>query len=111
MITTILVDILYILIIVGITAFTRYGLPYITSKVNEVKDDSLRVFIEDAIQYAENQLDGSGNGKFSYVLDVATTWCVQHGMNISTEQLKILIEGIFNSLDIAGFVNQHKKEA
>lgn len=111
MLSTILLDILYVFIMAAMATFTKFGLPWIIEKINGIKSDALKEFIEDAICYAENRYGAkTGDDKFLYVRAAAMKWCDDHKIKIDESDLNILIESGFTLLDSMHYINKDKED-
>ncbi len=70
-----------------------YLIPALKKMANNIQDEQLRKFVKSAVYMAQQTMKSDdGTIKFNRVRDLATEWLNDHGMNITEEQLKILIE-------------------
>ena len=105
-------DLLYKIIYCAITVLTatvvRYLVPWFNSQVDTAKLEKLRTYISDAICYAEEFVDGTKKGaeKFETVQKLAIDFAQKYGLNISSEQISSIIQGIYDQIDQAGLVNK-----
>ena len=73
-------------------------IPYIQDKRKDAKYDLIFSYIDMAVRAAEQTI-GAGNGKEKKeeVINFVKAWMIEHGVEISEEQLDILIEAaVFN---------------
>ena len=70
-----------------------YLIPALKRMANNIQDEQLRKFVKSAVYMAQQTMKSDdGTIKFNRVRDLVTEWLNDHGMNITEEQLKILIE-------------------
>lgn len=76
-------------IIAAVVAY--YVVPLLKQTIDRLEDEKLRDFIRRAV-YAAQQTMTDNLDKFSYVEKQALLWLDEHGVSLTQEQLKILIE-------------------
>ena len=70
-----------------------YLIPALKRMANNIQDEQLRKFVKSAVYMAQQTMKSDdGTIKFNRVRNLVTEWLNDHGMNITEEQLKILIE-------------------
>lgn len=79
-----------IAIIIGLV-LAYYIVPVLKAMVAKHLDDNTTDFIKMCV-YAAQQTIKDNADKKAYVMDMANKWLVEHDVNISAEQLDILIE-------------------
>ena len=86
--------ILKIVISIAVSLFTWYLLPLIKQKLEDRKNDQIIAMIETAVRAAEQTIVGSGQGivKKEEVLKWVHDWLEKNGLDISEDQLDLLIE-------------------
>lgn len=89
----ILFEILKCVVIVSVAVITRYLAPYLSSKVKDTKYEEFIKTVMDAVKFAEQTM-GSGNGeeKKKIVVDFLTQLAIDKEINITSEQINVLIE-------------------
>lgn len=98
-------NILKIVVSVSAALISAYVIPLLKAKLAESKDRRLLEIVEIAVRAAEQTI-GSGHGsvKKDEVIEFVTCWMVQHGIQITNEQLDQLIEAAVFEL------NKNKEE-
>lgn len=92
-------DILKIIVSISCALISAYLIPFIHSKLQDVKYQNLLEIVEIAVRAAEQTVAGAGKGKRKKqeVITFVTTWAKEHGVSITEEQLSQLIEAaVFN---------------
>lgn len=81
------------------TIITYIIIPYIKSKTTEKQRDDITFWVQVAVSAAEQIYDGKGQGeiKKQYVID----FLIDKGINISMNELNILIEASVKELNLA----------
>lgn len=92
-ITTIVVKILFAILS---TAITYYILPFIAELTEKYKNERFEGFISDSVLAAEQVIKGTGKGaiKKEKVLKEASEWLKKYNIDISEEDLDIMIESV-----------------
>ena len=70
---------------------TTLIIPFIRSKINQLKDDKLKQIIWDAVWAAQQTLTDNTQKK-EYVLTLVTDWLKQNNINITPAELDTMIE-------------------
>ena len=92
-------NILKIVVSVVSALVAVYLIPFIKAKTADVKYQKLLDMVEVAVRAAEQTIKGSGQGaaKKEEVITFVTDWMMEHGVNITYDQLEQLIEAaVFN---------------
>lgn len=90
----ILFEVLKCVIMVCLLAITRYLIPYLQNKIKESKNDDFINKVIDAVKWAEQTINDKGKGelKKEKVVDFLMQYALDNHLDISLEQLDILIE-------------------
>lgn len=91
----------YGLALLSVVVF-RYLIPYVSLKLKDAKDSKLVNFIEKAINAAESIFkfaEKSGDQKKEYVTNKVKEYVKKLKINITDEQIDLLIQGVFTELD------------
>lgn len=83
---------------------SRYLIPYLALKYKNTKYANLLAYISKAINAAESDplfsdILKAGLKKKDYVINAVTIYMNEHNIKITSEQLNILVQGIFNELN------------
>lgn len=92
-------DILKVVVSISCALISAYLVPFIRNKLQDAEYQSLFKIVEIAVRAAEQTLTGAGKGRIKKqeVITFVTSWCKQHGITITDEQLSQLIEAaVFN---------------
>ena len=85
--------ILKIVVTVSAALISAYVIPLLKAKIAESKDRRLLEIVEIAVRAAEQTIGaGHGSVKKDEVITFVTKWMVDHGIQITEEQLDNLIE-------------------
>lgn len=97
-------NILKIVVSVATVFVSLYVIPLLKEKLSEVKYQRLLEMVEIAVRAAEQTIKGSGQGavKKEQVLESVSLWMVQHGVEITSEQLDELIEAVVFNMNREG---------
>lgn len=97
-------NILKIIVSVVAVLISVYVIPLLKEKLNESKYQRLLDMVEIAVRAAEQTIKGSGQGaiKKEQVLESVSFWMVQHGVEITSEQLDELIEAVVFNMNREG---------
>lgn len=89
------------IIVAGI--ITRYIIPWLKSKLDTEKFNTLELWVKAAVSAAEQILckDCSGPEKKAYVTDIMEKYLNTKGVKITQEQLNILIESAVKEMNIS----------
>lgn len=89
-------NILKIVVSVATVFISLYVIPLLKEKLSESKYQRLLDMVEIAVRAAEQTIKGSGQGavKKEQVLESVSFWMLQHGVDITAEQLDELIEAV-----------------
>ena len=95
-------NILKIVVAVATTMISVYVLPLLKEKLREAKYARLLEMVEVAVRAAEQTIKGSGMGsvKKDEVLKYVTKWMVDHGIQVTQEQLDQLVEACVYQLHL-----------
>ena len=77
-------------VIIGLV-LAYYIVPVLKAMVAKHLDDNTTDFIKMCV-YAAQQTIKDNADKKAYVMDMANKWLIEHDVNISAEQLEILVE-------------------
>lgn len=78
---------------------TTYVIPWINSKKESTKFNDLLALIEKCVQAAEKiYTPEQWNSKKEYVLELASAYAVDKGIDIAPEELNALIEGFVKAI-------------
>lgn len=99
-------------LLVMVTAFAAgaYFIPWIKGKIGAEKLSALTIYVEKAV-YAAQQLlwERTGAERREYATSLISEWCEDHGLAISDEQIRVLLEAAVKGLRIAeGEKNEDK---
>lgn len=99
-------------LLVMVTAFAAgaYFIPWIKGKIGAEKLSALTIYVEKAV-YAAQQLlwERTGAERREYATSLISEWCEEHGLTISDEQIRVLLEAAVKGLRIAeGGKNEDK---
>jgi len=93
-------NIVYIAITVLAAIVVRFLVPFIVSKMDKTKYEVLVEIIGKAMECVESTYgEGKGDAKFNVVFNFAQNWIHRHNVNITDEQIRVIIEGVFRELD------------
>lgn len=97
-------NILKIIVSVATVLISVYVIPLLKEKLNESKYQRLLEMVETAVRAAEQTIKGSGQGaiKKEQVLESVSIWMLQHGVDITSEQLDELIEAVVFNMNREG---------
>lgn len=89
-------NILKIIVSVATVLISVYVIPLLKEKLSESKYQRLLDMVEVAVRAAEQTIKGSGQGavKKEQVIESVSFWMLQHGVDITPEQLDELIEAV-----------------
>lgn len=87
----ILMIVLKAIVSIATILITGYLVPLMKKKLDSIKDEELKTIIFDAV-WAAQQTILDNDEKKAYVEAAAIAWMNDHGINISGEQLDMLIE-------------------
>lgn len=93
----IIFEILKCVVIVAIILITRYAIPLLRSKIEQSKYAELVEWVKEAVRWAEQTMEG-GAFKKEQVVAFLTTLAFEKGINISQEQLDVLIEAAVKAM-------------
>lgn len=88
----------------------RYLIPYVKLRLEDSKYVNVLDMIEKGINAAESiykGMSGSGEQKKEFVMEFVMKYVEKHKIDISEDQVEILLEAIFNELDSVT-INKHK---
>lgn len=91
----------YVVGILSIVVF-RYLIPYASLKLKDKKYEGLLEFVEKAINAAESiykLVAKSGDEKKAYVTNKIKAYVKEHHIDISDDQIELLIQAVFTELD------------
>ena len=94
-------NILKIVLSAAVTIITVVIVPYVREKIKDSKYEKLLEMVEIAVRAAEQTIKGSGNGavKKDEVVNFVSLWMIQHGIEVTSEQLDQLIEACVFSMN------------
>ena len=69
-----------------------YVVPLLKQTFDRIEDKKLDSFIQAAVYAAQQTIKTCGEDKFAYVEKLTLGWLNDHGIEITQEQLKVLIE-------------------
>lgn len=97
-------NILKIVVSVATVFISLYVIPLLKEKLSESKYQRLLEMVEIAVRAAEQTIKGSGQGavKKEQVLESVSFWMLQHGVDITSEQLDELIEAVVFNMNREG---------
>ena len=97
-------NILKIVVSVATVFISLYVIPLLKEKLQDAKYARLLEMVEVAVRAAEQTIKGSGQGavKKEQVLESVSTWMLQHGVDITFEQLDELIEAVVFNMNREG---------
>jgi len=73
---------------------TSYVIPFIKSKVDSTKYNDLLSLVEKCVQAAEKiYTQEEWNKKKNYVYELTSTYAMDHGIDITPEELNAIVEG------------------
>ena len=109
----ILFAILQCVLVVVAGLITRYVVPWLKTKLDSEKFNTLELWIKAAVTAAEQVFCGSskGNEKKAYVIDAIKKYLDSKGLKITDEQLNILIEAAVKELNLSQLTDTKSKEA
>lgn len=97
-------NILKIVVSVATVFISLYVIPLLKEKLSEAKYQRLLEMVDTAVRAAEQTIKGSGQGavKKEQVLESVSFWMLQHGVDITMEQLDELIEAVVFNMNREG---------
>lgn len=99
---------LFVMIITFVVG--AYLIPCLKQKLGTEKLNALAAYVERTV-YAAQQLLGDHNGedRREYATSLITEWCEDNKVNISEEQIRVLLEAAVKGMKIAeGTTNDNK---
>lgn len=96
----ILFEVLKCVMIVATLVITRYVVPLLRIKVEASKYSDIADWVIDAVKWAEQTIRESGKGaeKKEQVKDFLIQYAYEHCINITAEQLDVLIESAVKAM-------------
>lgn len=93
--------VLKIVVSVACALISAFVIPLLKEKLSDIKYQRLLEMVEIAVRAAEQTIKGSGQGhiKKDEVINYVSAWMMQHGIDISEEQLDQLIEAAVYSMN------------
>lgn len=106
----IIMEAVKLLVMVVAFAAGAYFIPWVKAKIGAEKLAALTLYVEKAV-YAAQQLlwERTGEERREYATSLIAEWCEDHGLTISNEQIRVLLEAAVKGLRIAeGEKNEDK---
>lgn len=86
-------EILKLVVIVSVILITRYLVPFLTSKIKNTRYAEFVDMVAEAVRWAQQTVgEHQGEHKKEMVVDFLSRLALEKNLNISAEQLEVLIE-------------------
>ena len=98
----IILEVTRLVVMVFTFAVGTYLIPWIKQKIGTEKMSTLITYVERTV-YAAQQLlwDHDGADRREYATSLITEWCEDHNVDVTEEQIRVLLEAAVKGMKIA----------